>query len=227
MSWDVVIIGAGPAGLFAARTLSEKLRVVVLERKHRTGGAGGITDGKLNLSHRVGLDLAELQMSAEEAEERIAAVDAVFLAHGADPKLHGADEERVRGWLERVSWVRHRTAAGGWDVTLVPVPQRHMGSDFAPQVVARLTEDIARRGVEFSLETEVQGVCHEPDGTLHRAHLEGGVPGRRLSSSRPDGMERTGFARWRGRSAWRRVRDRSTSAAGWRSAPPSTTRSRR
>ena len=164
--WDVIVIGAGPAGLFAARGLSGKLSTVVLDRKAGTGGAGGITDGKLNLSHRVGLDLDELRMSPQEAEERIAAIDAVFLAHGADPTVHGADDERVRGWIERVSWVRRRTPRGGWDITLVPVRQRHMGSDFAPQVVARLTEQISRAGVHFCLETEVASVRREPDGTF-------------------------------------------------------------
>ena len=43
--WDVAIVGAGPAGLFAARELSGKLRVLVLEEKPRTGGAGAMTDG--------------------------------------------------------------------------------------------------------------------------------------------------------------------------------------
>ncbi|MBF8259022.1 MAG: FAD binding 2 protein, partial [Actinobacteria bacterium] len=34
---DVIVIGAGPAGLFAARTLSGKLSVLVLDGKTRTG----------------------------------------------------------------------------------------------------------------------------------------------------------------------------------------------
>jgi flavin-dependent dehydrogenase len=36
--WDVAVVGAGPAGLFVARTLAGKLSVVVLEEKGRTGG---------------------------------------------------------------------------------------------------------------------------------------------------------------------------------------------
>src|SRR3989304_6908881 len=44
--WDVVIVGAGPAGLFAARALGGKLRVLVLEEKGRTGGGGGGAEGK-------------------------------------------------------------------------------------------------------------------------------------------------------------------------------------
>jgi uncharacterized FAD-dependent dehydrogenase len=165
-TWDVIVIGAGPAGLFAARALSGKLDILVLDRKPRTGGAGGMTDGKLNLSHRVGLDLEELRLSVEEAAERIEEVDRVFLEHGADPKLHGSDDEKVRSWLERVSWGRRRTEKGEWDITLVPVKQRHMGTDFAPRVVASLTDAIARRGVRFELGIEVEDVHREPDGAF-------------------------------------------------------------
>jgi uncharacterized FAD-dependent dehydrogenase len=152
-TWDVVVIGAGPAGLFAARELSGKLDTIVLDRNSLAGGAGGMTDGKLNLSHRVGLDLTELQMRPEEAEERIAIVDRVFLEHGVEPELLGDDDERG-------------TEQGRWDITLVPVKQRHMGTDFAPRVVASLTKAIADEGVTFSLETEVEDVRREDTGAF-------------------------------------------------------------
>jgi uncharacterized FAD-dependent dehydrogenase len=153
--FDVVIIGAGPAGLFAALTLAPRPRVLMIDRKDRAGGAGGATDGKLNLSPHIGLDLEELRLSEEAAQAYIETVDRVFLEHGADPTLHGMDEGRIQGWLERVSWVRRRTPKGGWDITLVPVRQRHMGSDFAHQVTAALAGTIRRRAGTLLLGTEV------------------------------------------------------------------------
>jgi flavin-dependent dehydrogenase len=110
--YDVVIIGAGPAGLFAALQLAGRLSVLVIDRKPVPGGAGGATDGKLNLSPHIGLDLGELGLSESEALARIDKVDRVFLAHGADPTVHGLDEARIQWWLERVSWVRRRTPKG-------------------------------------------------------------------------------------------------------------------
>jgi uncharacterized protein len=156
--WDVIVIGAGPAGLFAARGLSGKLSVLVLEEKPRTGGAGAMTDGKLNLSPRIGLDLEELQIPEEEAGERIARIDEVFLEHGADRTLYGVDAERIAVWLDRVSWVRRATPKGNWDITLLPARQRHMGTDLAHQVVARMTEAIAGNGATFSLRTKVEDI---------------------------------------------------------------------
>lgn len=156
--WDVVVIGAGPAGLFAARTLSETLSVLVLDEKTRTGGAGAMTDGKLNLSPHIGLDLNELQISEGEACERIARIDDVFLEHGADRTVYGEDTERIGLWLDRVSWARRRTTRGEWDITLLPARQRHMGTDLAYRVVARITETIAGKGVEFLLRTKVEDV---------------------------------------------------------------------
>jgi phytoene dehydrogenase-like protein len=66
-AFDVIIIGAGPAGLFSALRLADQLEVLILDRRHHPGGAGGYTDGKLNLSPHIGLDLGELGLSEEEA----------------------------------------------------------------------------------------------------------------------------------------------------------------
>lgn len=161
---DVAIIGAGPAGLFAALRLVGRTAVLLLDRRSRAGGAGGATDGKLNLSPYIGLDLGELRLSEAEALDRIEAVDALFLAHGADPTLYGLDEARVRWWQERVSWVRRRTPKGDWDIRLVPVKQRHMGTDFAHRVTAAMAETIRARGGRFWLETEVSDLKVADDG---------------------------------------------------------------
>jgi uncharacterized FAD-dependent dehydrogenase len=184
---DVIVVGAGPAGLFAARGLAGRLSVLVLDERPRTGGAGANTDGKLNLSPQIGLDLAELRMGEEEAHARIGAVDEVFLAHGADPTLYGIDEEGIRGWLDRVSWVRSRTKDGRWDITLVPARQRHMGTDLAHVVVGRMTETIAAAGAVFRLRTRVEAIGRDGDGRFavrtadgdtHRARFVIAAPGR-------------------------------------------------
>lgn len=153
--WDVVIVGAGPAGLFASRALAGKMRVLVLEEKGRTGGAGAMTDGKLNLSPHIGLDLSELGIPESDAEARIARIDDVFLEFGADRTLYGVDAERIAWWQDRVSWVRRRTAKGSWDITLLPARQRHMGTDLAHRVVARMTDSLAENGISFLLRTTV------------------------------------------------------------------------
>jgi len=171
--FDVVIIGAGPAGLFAALGLAGQRSVLVVDRKPRPGGAGGATDGKLNLSPRVGLDLGALGLSESEAQARIAAVDRVFLEHGADPTVLGLDQPRIDWWLERVSWVRRRTVKGDWDITLVPVHQRHMGSDFAHRVTGGIGEEVRRRGGTLLLGTEVEGLAVGPDGGF-RVDTSGG-----------------------------------------------------
>jgi uncharacterized FAD-dependent dehydrogenase len=163
--WDVIVIGAGPAGLFAARTLADaKMSVLVLEEKPRTGGAGAMTDGKLNLSPHIGLDLDELMISEAEASLRIAAIDEFFVEHGADRTVYGEDTERIGLWMDRVSWARRRTPRGDWDIGLLPARQRHMGTDFAHRVVARITDTIAGKGAEFLLRTKVEDVYRRDGG---------------------------------------------------------------
>lgn len=163
-AFDVVIIGAGPAGLFAAMRLADSMKVLVVDRRPRPGGAGGYTDGKLNLSPHIGLDLEELGLSEDEATRRIQEVDRIFLDHGADPTLHGLDEARIQWWLDRVSWVRRPASKGRWDIQLVPVVQRHMGTDFAHRVTKAMADTVERRGGTLMLGTAVTEIRRETDG---------------------------------------------------------------
>ncbi|MGB9861947.1 MAG: FAD-dependent oxidoreductase, partial [Candidatus Bipolaricaulaceae bacterium] len=106
MEWDVAIIGAGPAGLFAARELvPSRLRVIVLEKGQAprerqsitcgVGGAGAFSDGKLNLSPRIGGEPEALGLGPKEAADLIAYVDEIFTHYGAPGEYSGEDEEAL------------------------------------------------------------------------------------------------------------------------------------
>ncbi|MEE9506395.1 MAG: FAD-binding protein, partial [Thermoplasmata archaeon] len=179
--WDVVIIGSGPAGLFAANELAGGKRILVIDmgkgvRERECplmydwgcekckpcdimcglGGAGTFSGGRLNLRPDIGGDLTEFVETAEQAWQLVADVDRVFLKHGAPQELHTPDQSEV----EKLS---HKAASAG--VKFINIPQRHIGSDNAPKVIETFAEDLRGRGVEFLLDTRVtdllieDGVC--------------------------------------------------------------------
>ena len=179
--WDVVIVGSGPAGLFAANELADGKRILVIDMgkgvKEREcplmydwgcekckpcdimcglGGAGTFSGGRLNLRPDIGGDLTELVETAEQAWQLVADVDRVFLKHGAPQELHTPDRSEV----DKLS---HKAASAG--VKFINIPQRHIGSDNAPKVIEAFAEDLRGRGVEFLLDTRVtdllteDGVC--------------------------------------------------------------------
>ena len=72
-AYNVIIIGSGPAGLFAAIWL-ERLGidgVAVVDRSAYPAG-GLLNDGKLNFDHRIGIDLDELKIDRDTAQDLIA-----------------------------------------------------------------------------------------------------------------------------------------------------------
>ncbi|RLI77674.1 NAD(P)/FAD-dependent oxidoreductase [Archaeoglobales archaeon] len=171
MKYDVIIIGAGPGGMFAAYKLAGKLKVAVFEmgrnisrRKcpsdlsesyctkcrpcnitYGVGGAGGLSDGKLNYvnpnypsSFTVGGEFGfiDTQYLMEKMDE----VDNIFLKHGAPNELYGVDEDRINYLLKKAN------AAG---IEFVPLKQRHVGSDELPKVIKSIVKHLKKNGIEI------------------------------------------------------------------------------
>ncbi|MFQ6060333.1 MAG: NAD(P)/FAD-dependent oxidoreductase [Thermoplasmata archaeon] len=170
--WDVVIVGSGPAGMFAANELADTgLSVLVVDMgkdlKKRIcpseydmgcteckpcnvmcgmGGAGTLSGGRLNLRPDIGGNLTEITKDPELAWELVDYVDKVFLKYGGPKKLY---EPKGRG-LENLT--RKAASAG---IRFIEIPQRHIGSDNAPKVIQAFAEDLKRRGIKFKMNTKV------------------------------------------------------------------------
>jgi len=161
MVYDVIIIGAGPAGIFAALTLAEMQvpRVLLLEkgkdlslRRHGSredrlcgwGGAGAFSDGKLTLSTEVGGDLAQY-MGRNDLEALLQRTDAIYVAHGAPERIFGEDWTKVEALSDQAKQA---------DLELIANRIRHIGTENCRIVLERLRTSLIGQ-VEICTETQV------------------------------------------------------------------------
>ncbi len=213
--YDVIIVGGGPAGIFAALEFSRgsKLRVLLLEKgadiserrcPARTagscahcsscdittgwGGAGAFSDGKLTLTSEVGGWLGEY-VDAATLQVLIAEVDRVYRDFGAPDRLYGDDQESLDRWVD---------AAALQGLRLVRSPVRHLGTERAAAVLAAMRAELENK-VDICTDTAVARILTAGDA---EAGASGGRRGRRRGrawlgspASRPR-PERSAGARW-------------------------------
>jgi uncharacterized FAD-dependent dehydrogenase len=171
--YDVIIVGCGSAGIFAARELALKsdLRVLMVDKGDTLekrqcprrlnklnciecpkcsllcgwGGAGAFSDGKLNLTAQVGGYLSEY-IYQKDLAELISYVDGVYLSHGAPEQVFGEDEKKVKALKTRA------TKAG---MELLTYPIRHLGTDNCYKVLQNLFEELAEKTeIRFGIEVK-------------------------------------------------------------------------
>lgn len=188
MNQDVLIIGAGPSGIFTAlemlRNNSDK-KITIIEKglpvekrncpKAVTGycvnckpdcnittgfsGAGAFSDGKLSLSCEVGGNLPDL-IGHDFAQEMIGYTDKIYLDFGADTKVEGIGHEK------EVKEIRLRAIQAG--LKLVDCPIRHLGTEMAQQLYGKIEKYLLDNGVTIHFKTECVNLIID-NGVAHGA----------------------------------------------------------
>lgn len=169
MNGEIIIVGAGPAGIFTAIELlrrGSRRHITIVEKgqavenrhcpKGTTGrcvnckpychittgfsGAGAFSDGKLSLSCEVGGDLPTL-IGETLAQETIDYVDGIYLEFGADEKVEGVSAG------DEVKEIRKRAIRAG--LKLVDCPIRHLGTERAQKIYGDIERHLLDAGVEI------------------------------------------------------------------------------
>ena len=181
-SYDIVIVGAGPAGIFTAiemlrRGTEKKILIVekgkAIEKRvcpkvktkkcmnckpcHITtgfSGAGAFSDGKLSLCEEVGGDLPNL-IGAEYAKEMIDYTDSIYLEFGADTHIEGLEHE------EEKKEIRRNAIKAG--LKLVDCPIRHLGTEKAQEIYYAIEQYLLKGGVEILFDTECRDLLITED----------------------------------------------------------------
>lgn len=207
--YDVIITGAGPAGIFSALELLKEapdLRILIIDKgpdidqricpmKIREisctqckrcallsgwGGAGAFSDGKLNLSSEIGGFLSRY-IPKDELDKLIEYVDSIYLKYGAPEEVYGGSPEEI----EEISRLASKN-----DLIFVPSRIRHIGTDRCRDVLRNIRMDLKSKidvifGKQVSSiitkDKRATGVRLE-DGTELRARYVILAPGREGSS---------------------------------------------
>lgn len=183
--YDIIIVGAGPAGIFTALELikkNSKLRVLILEKgrdiekRHCPsqdqggsciqcspcstvcgwGGAGAFSDGKLTLTSEIGGNL-EQYIDTPVLNEMIEYVDSIYLDFGAPEHVFGLEnQDEIKKYLHRATMA---------ELKLIPIAIRHLGTGRCRDILQNMRDDLVQKGLEVRMKTMVETILVE-DGQV-------------------------------------------------------------
>ena len=180
-AYDIIIIGAGPGGIFSAYELVQKMpekRIAVFEAGHRLeqrrcpingttvkscincktcsimsgfGGAGAFSDGKYNITNNFGGTLYEY-IGKQQAIDLMRYVDDINMRYGgAGTKLYSTAGSRFKRMCIQN------------DLHLLDASVRHLGTDINYEVLGNLYAYLKDK-VEFFFDTPVTSLSVQEQG---------------------------------------------------------------
>ncbi len=182
--YDVVIVGAGPAGLFTAYELLEKnkkLKVAILDRglkadkrvcpmnRDKTecknckpcgilsgyGGAGTFSDGKLNFVPKLGKTDLTKYMGQKEAFDLIDDTEKIFNKFNMDSKVYPTNMEEAEEIKKNISKI---------GASLLIIKQKHLGSDKLPGYIKDISNYLEKEGVTLFEKSDVLDISKDKNG---------------------------------------------------------------
>lgn len=191
--YDVIIVGAGPGGIFCTYELKENkpdLRVLLLEKGHSiekrycpkrktkhcnnchpcaitTGfaGAGAFSDGKLSLSPDVGGTLPDI-LGYSKAKALIERSDQIYLKFGADTNVYGVGKEK------EIQEIRAKAIRA--NLKLVECPIRHLGTEKGYEIYQKLQHHLEQAGVDMRFDSPVRDILVGDDKKVRGVITEKG-----------------------------------------------------
>ena len=177
-TYDVVIIGAGPAGLFAAYELitnNKDLKILLLDRGKKVanrycpmnrdktkclnckpcnilsgyGGAGTFSDGKLNFIPKLGKSDLFKYMSESEAYKLIDDTEEIFTKFKMDSDVYPSNMDKA---LELKKEIAKQGAR------LLVIKQKHLGSDKLPEYIDDMVKYLQKHGVDVKENIDIEDI---------------------------------------------------------------------
>lgn len=192
-TYDVVIVGAGPAGLFSTYELitkNNKLKILLLDKgplaenrlcpmnKYKSactncnpcqilsgfGGAGTFSDGKLNFIPKLGKSDLFKYMSSDEAYQIIDDTEKIFNKFGMDSTIYPSN-------LQEAEEIKKKVALTG--ARLLLIKQKHLGSDKLPEYIESFTNYLREKGVTLLEKANVIDINSKDDHTIEVLYQKG------------------------------------------------------
>ncbi|MDD3178162.1 MAG: FAD-dependent oxidoreductase [Candidatus ainarchaeum sp.] len=165
--YDVIIVGAGPAGLFASYELKKQnpnLTILLIdkgnlvENRKKTevmngfGGAGTFSDGKLHFTPVLSHEKMFHLFSISEYQKYLDYIERLFLDYGVEPNYFPKDLNKAKNLVD----IAERN-----NIKLFIRKTLHVGTDKLPQIIQKIQEDIKKEGVKLLPKTEIKDLIIE------------------------------------------------------------------
>ncbi len=182
--YDVVIIGAGPAGLFSVYELVKKnkdLKILLLDKGKFAskrvcpmnsskngvclnckpcsilsgyGGAGTFSDGKLNFIPKLGKSDLFKYLDRSDAFKIIDDTEEIFNKFGMDSEVYPTNMKEAHNLEEKIARV---------GASLLIIKQKHLGSDKLPSYIQNFTDYLKKKNISLKENVDVYDINKKED----------------------------------------------------------------